>query len=41
MGFNPQKIRPMLTNLIKANQVERSEGKGGKPLFRFVGEVED
>ena len=41
LGFNPQKIRPMLTNLIKASQVERTEGKGGKPLFRFVGEVED
>ena len=41
LGATPQKIRPMLTALIKANQVERTEGKGGKPLFQFVGEVED
>lgn len=41
LGFNPQKIRPMLTGLIKSGQVERTEGKGGKPMFQFVGEVED
>ena len=41
LGANPQKIRPLLTALIKSGQVERTEGKGGKPLFRFIGEVED
>lgn len=41
LGFNPQKIRPMLTGLIKSGQVERTEGKGGKPMFQFVGEIED
>ena len=41
MGATPQKIRPLLTALIKEQKVERSEGKGGKPLFQFVGEVEE
>ena len=39
MGATPQKIRPLLTGLIKANAVERTEGKGGKPIFTKV--VED
>lgn len=38
LGFNPQKIRPMLTTLIKEGVVERKEGKGGKPLFIKVEE---
>ena len=38
LGFNPQKIRPMLTTLIKEGVVERTEGKGGKPLFTKVAE---
>ena len=38
MGATPQKIRPLLTALIKEQKVERTEGKGGKPLFQFVGE---
>lgn len=41
MGATPQKIRPLLTALIKEQKVERSEGKGGKPLFQFVGKVEE
>ena len=41
LGANPQKIRPLLSNLIQQKLVERTEGKGGKPLFQFVGEVED
>lgn len=41
LGATPQKIRPLLSNLIQQKQVERTEGKGGKPLFQFVGEVED
>ena len=39
LGATPQKIRPLLTGLIKANAVERTEGKGGKPIFTKV--VED
>ena len=39
LGATPQKIRPLLTSLIKTNAVERTEGKGGKPLFTKV--VED
>ena len=41
LGATPQKIRPLLTTLIQQKQVERSEGKGGKPMFQFIGEVED
>lgn len=41
MGATPQKIRPLLTALIKEQKVERTEGKGGKPMFQFVGEVEE
>ena len=40
LGLNPQKIRPLLSTLIKENLVERTEVKG-KPVFQFVGEVED
>lgn len=39
LGATPQKIRPLLTGLIKANAVERTKGKGGKPIFTKV--VED
>lgn len=39
LGLNPQKIRPMLSGLIKANVVERSEVKG-KPVFTKIAEVE-
>ena len=41
LGMTPQKIRPLLSSLIKSNLVERTEVKG-KPVFQFVGEeVED
>ena len=40
LGMNSQKIRPLLTGLIKQNLVERTEEKG-KALFQYVGEVED
>ena len=40
LGENPQKIRPLLTTLIQQKRVERTEVKG-KPMFQFVGEVED
>ena len=40
LGATPQKIRPLLSTLIKENLVERTEVKG-KPVFQFVGEVED
>ena len=39
MGMTPQKIRPLLSSLIKDNAVERSEVKG-KPVFTKVAEVE-
>ena len=35
LGATPQKIRPLLTGLIKDGRVERSEEKG-KPLFTKV-----
>ena len=40
MGATPQKIRPLLTNLISQKRVERTEEKG-KPMFQYIGEVED
>ena len=39
-GATPQKIRPLLTTLISQKQVERTEEKG-KPMFKFIGEVEE
>ncbi|MBQ7908341.1 MAG: hypothetical protein IJ311_02445 [Elusimicrobiaceae bacterium] len=39
LGANPQKIRPLLSGLIQSKVVERTEGKGGKPIFTKV--VED
>lgn len=38
LGATPQKIRPLLTTLIKENVVERTEDKGGKPIFTRVAE---
>ena len=40
MGKTPQKIRPLLSALIKENLVERTEEKG-KPMFQFVGEIDE
>ena len=37
LGATPQKIRPLLTGLIKSNAVVRTEEKG-KPLFTKVDE---
>lgn len=37
LGATPQKIRPLLTGLIKSNAVVRTEEKG-KPLFTKVNE---
>ena len=37
LGATPQKIRPLLTGLIKSNAVIRTEEKG-KPLFTKVDE---
>lgn len=39
LGATPQKIRPLLSGLIQTKAVERTEGKGGKPIFTKV--VED
>ena len=36
LGVNPQKIRPLLSGLIQSKVVERTEGKGGKPIFTKV-----
>ena len=40
LGLSSQKIRPLMTSLIKQNLVERTENKG-KALFQYVGEDED
>ena len=40
LGATPQKIRPLLTSLIQQKRVERTEQKG-KPVFQYIGEVEE
>ena len=40
LGATPQKIRPLLTTLISQERVKRIEEKG-KPMFQYIGEVED